>query len=761
MKWLPTRRADVVIVATTAGLLMAGVTATVAVLADLSFQKSGLTEPERVVRLSAPGFRVLRWQREEIVRTAERLASTPTFVARASVDLTPLFEVLEQTSDLRSATVSPEFFSLAQVAPAQGTIPTWLGRSTVREVLIGDDLWTTRFGRSTGIIGRIVEVPGSIGDSRWRVVGVMPPGFDFPRQSNWWTVSAPTSQFDFYRAPVFARLNDGIDLRRVAEEFPTLEVIPAEEDGRRLSLASAAAVIALGGMVTLTGWLAIAGYASAKLVTAREKEMAVRIVLGATRLQAFAVVARDVGFMVAGAAVVCVATYPLALHSLTLLVATGPAQIGVPDLPVLAVGLSVLLMSLAHLLVLLWLKTRPTNTRRRRWMISGQIGASAALVYTCLIALAGNSAALSSHVGFDDEMLTALRVPVTQVDAGLSGAEINRRYEGDKAAAVELLGRLRASPIVRDAAFASGWPLRYAGLTAAEITSARDAERLPIAVKVIHVGERFFPTLGLPLISGAPPEPRPFNPPQPGSAVVSESLASILQSFGDVVGQTISATPLLHYEISGIARDIPVVPASGESPHLVYIALPVGAAGAIVLARGESAASDVAPVLRSLASNYWPSRSVAIVPLGDDVATTLRARRTAARGAGVAGVGCLVLASFGVWSAASTSMLAQRRPVLIRSALGARRRDLLRAYLPVPASQAVISAAAGSILGLVAATALGPSLAVPTPWSPVAVVVSVCGIASTALIATVVSILSQPTLDFGDLRSNATMETWR
>jgi len=88
-------------------------------------------------------------------------------------------------------------------------------------VVLGYDLWTTRFAADPGILGRIIRTDGE----QRTVVGVMPPRFGFPISSDLWLpylpdASAAPREGDYMRA--FGRLRDGITVDRANAEMATI-----------------------------------------------------------------------------------------------------------------------------------------------------------------------------------------------------------------------------------------------------------------------------------------------------------------------------------------------------------------------------------------------------------------------------------------------------------------------------------------------------------------------------------------------------------
>ena len=102
-----------------------------------------------------------------------------------------------------SVDVTPSLFDLLGVQPLHGRLfrrdEEELGRHRV--VLMGFDLWRTRFGGSEDVVGQTLEMNGE----RYEIVGVMPRGFRFPENKY---LPAP------YQFPVKTELWTPLALRR-------------------------------------------------------------------------------------------------------------------------------------------------------------------------------------------------------------------------------------------------------------------------------------------------------------------------------------------------------------------------------------------------------------------------------------------------------------------------------------------------------------------------------------------------------------------
>ena len=85
--------------------------------------------------------------------------------------------------DARALVATTGFFSLLGVAPALGRFfPDSSDYSPSRLAVIGYGLWQRTFGGDAGVVGR----PIRLGSEDVTIIGVAPPGFDFPRGTEMW-----------------------------------------------------------------------------------------------------------------------------------------------------------------------------------------------------------------------------------------------------------------------------------------------------------------------------------------------------------------------------------------------------------------------------------------------------------------------------------------------------------------------------------------------------------------------------------------------
>ncbi len=208
---------------------------------------------------------------------------------------------------VRGAEISASAFRIARVPPLLGRplLPEDERRGATAVVVIGHDLWTTRFASDSGVIGQTVR----LGKTPYTVVGVMPDGFGLPiSHSLWVPLQLNDAAYPRHQGPrtnVMGKLAVGmtmsaaqaeLDARRAraAADFPATDrhiqpvvksyvesVWSAIEDSRLQSIIMYAANLFFIGLLLLCG-ANVATLVFARTAT-REAEISVRSALGASR----------------------------------------------------------------------------------------------------------------------------------------------------------------------------------------------------------------------------------------------------------------------------------------------------------------------------------------------------------------------------------------------------------------------------------------------------------------------------------------------
>jgi predicted permease len=119
-----------------------------------------------------------------------------------------------------AAATSASTFRIMRVPPLMGRalVAADESRAAADVVVIGYDVWQGRFGGDPDVLGRTAV----LGDVEHKVVGVMPPGFRFPREQGLWTPLRVDLALEPLGGPgvfVFGRLTPGATLGRAQSEL--------------------------------------------------------------------------------------------------------------------------------------------------------------------------------------------------------------------------------------------------------------------------------------------------------------------------------------------------------------------------------------------------------------------------------------------------------------------------------------------------------------------------------------------------------------
>src|SRR5215213_3252030 len=266
----------------------------------------------------------------------------------------------DETERVRGTGASAEFFPLFKINPIHGRTlqAADMQQGSEPAIVISYALWQRRFGGAPGVVNSKVTLNGKPAT----IVGIMPAGFTYPRDSEAWSafsLNEPNERRDNRFVEVVTRLKPQVSLTQAQAEMDTISQRLAQNYGEtnsgwsvqlvelRESLVGElrTALLMLLGAVAFVLLIACANVANLLLARAiyRQKEIGVRIALGASRMR---VVRQLLTESMLLSVVSGVLGFALSLVLIRLLIAISPAstprfkEIGI-DLRVFGVTLAV------------------------------------------------------------------------------------------------------------------------------------------------------------------------------------------------------------------------------------------------------------------------------------------------------------------------------------------------------------------------------------------------------------------------------------
>ena len=670
------------------------------------------------------------------------------------------------------------FFDVAQ-------LPMTLGRGFASNeerapvVVIGERLWRRRFGADPAVLGRAILLSGQ----PFTVVGVAPPGFrgvDLILDAEFWVplhqvdqLLPKTSNYesrDYHWLVPIGRLKDGVTPAQAAAELDLIarrlaKANPATDknQGFRFERAGSlpprdAATVkvflaALSVVVLLVLCIACANVANLLLAQAagRQREMAMRLALGAARGQLLRQMLTESVLLALGGGVLGVLLALAATRGLSgfHIPAPVPLNTGVRvDWRVLLYTLALslgtgILFGLAPALA----ATRPAISNAlkgeeilgrpgrfwslRNFLVVSQIAMSVILLCATGLFLRSMQSAAGIDIGFRSQGVLTM-----SVDPRLHGYTAARTVQMLTA----LRDRVAALPGVASAACTDVLPLSGGNRSDGFLAVGRPAPPPSSpSVELFMATSGYFKTLGIPLIAG-----RDFGnelPAGPNVAVVDEAFAHLLFPNENPVGQRVSSGGTV-YEIIGLTKHIKSRTLGEEIRPVLFRSLAQAIAsdpsmmGYSIVVRSTEDPSLVAAAVRH--EIHALDATLAIYnaeTMNEHLRSALFLPRLTITLFGVVGIVGLLLAAVGLYGVMSYSISRRTREIGIRMALGAHAGGVQRLVVREGIALTLVALA----LGLGAAWAVARLIAsflygVP-PHDPVAFTVAPLFLALVALLA--------------------------
>jgi putative ABC transport system permease protein len=641
-------------------------------------------------------------------------------------------------------------------------------------LVLGHGFWQSRFGGDVDVIGQSLTVEEDL----YTVVGVMPPGFDFPGSSslwlNRWLMSYPGRYARWM--DVVARLGPDVELSaaradfagiasQLEEEFPqfnrayTTTMIPLHEAVVGDIRSTLLVLLGATGLLLLVACVNVVNLLLSRMAD-RNQELALRTALGAGRFRlSRQLLTESVVLASAGAALGVF----MASLGISLLVALGPENLPRLDevqldkrvllFTLLTTGATGLLVGLAPIIRLVRTDVRgtlqdgsrgSTGGRRRgqarRLLVSTQVAIAVVLVTGAGLLSRSFIELTDTDPGFDVAGALSLRVDLP------SGAYEDLGRVSDFHA--EMVDRLGELPGVVAVASTATVPFEreipFLGNFSVQGRDPPEQGQEPLG-HYRQVSPGYFATMGIEIVSGREFD-RLDDRESKGVAVVNRALVARYFPNEDPIGRVIGGLPphvalggffAESFEIVGVAEDVKYFGLGQPSDPSLY--LPVAQAPfrrMSYIVRTTSDPETLVASARRTVQSLDPTVPVSQMSTLDRIVSTSVAReRFSTMLLVLFAAVAMTLAAIGVYGVISYGVSQRRAELGIRIAMGAEPGDVQKLVL----IEGVRMTFGGVLGGLIGAALLsrvmesqlyGISSTDPVTFGTVAIALSVVALAA-------------------------------
>jgi putative ABC transport system permease protein len=669
----------------------------------------------------------------------------------------------------------------ANLLPILGVRPM-LGRQFLLEeeedgkdhvVLLGHGLWQRRFGGERSVVGRTITVNGR----PYTVVGVMPPGFNFPERGEAWVpFGAPKwameERMSRQYAGALGRLKPGVtleqaraDLDRVSAEleraYPkenigwSAQLVPLRDDLvgelRRALLTFAGAV----GLVLLIACANVANLMLARGAT-RQREIAIRVAVGAGRgrlvrqvLTESLVLAAVGGALGAGLSYVGVKLLRLAFPE------SLPFYISI-EMDRMALMFAVLATTVAGVLFGIAPAIRATRvdltsslkeggraesgggvsrSRVRATLVVAEVALSVVLMIGAMLLIRSYRALEGTNLGFDEHGIVSMRISLPNVKYD-NPTRVSAFYD-------RLLERVRALPGVESVGAAQGTPFSgwnvHNRLTIEGRPPAPAGQELLAHVQLITPD--YLRTIGVPILRGRGLAATDRDSVTP-VGVVNEVFGRRMFPGANPIGKRIKLgtpeSPAPWVTIVGVMRDYRHYRLPQEMDAAMFLPTAIDPPLTLSLAIRTRLPDPhtIVPAVRGVLRELDPSvPAFRIQTFEEVVARSLWRQRLQGEVLGVFAALALLLASVGLYGVIAYAVTQRTRELGVRMALGATRRHVLGLVLGQGARLTLLGVAVGTAGALALSRVVASLLYGIKPTDPLTFLTVPTALAAVAVLA--------------------------
>ncbi len=700
---------------------------------------------------------------------------------------------------VRGLWVSGDLFPTLGVRPARGRLFTAdddrRGCGTAAGAVISYEFWQSHFGGDDSAIGKPLTVVGQ----PLTAIGVTPPEFFGLEVGKGFDVALPVctaagalDRLDYFWLVVMGRLKPGWTLTQASahlnaispgifeETTPPgysssnnefyrafrLTALPAGQGVSRLRMNYGTSLWLLLGITGLVLLIACANLANLMLAraNAREREIAVRVALGASRGRLIRQTLSESLLLAGFGAAIGTGLARLMSRSLISFLNTEGDALRLDlssDWRVLVFTVSVAVLTCVVFGIAPALRAsqiepvaamrsggRGLTYRERfsfqRYFVIGQIAISLALLVGALLFVRSFRNLITLDAGFrQNEILF--------VDTDFDRLRLPR--ERRVQFQTNLLEQIRALPQVKSAATSTCKPLTgpcwNLGVRAPGAQGEQEG-----GSRFTYVSPGYFKTMEIPFLAG-----RDFNDFDTATsrqvALVNETFARRFLANRNPVGALVRTVaepdfPETLYEVIGVVKDTKYANLREDIPPIAYVPAaqhPSPGPWANVVIRSSAPLTEVINQVRRKVGALGPDITVQFKVFETQIREGLIRERLMAWLAGFFGILAAVLAMIGLYGVISYMVLRRRNEIGIRLALGASRADIVLLILREMAALLLVGLGIGTVVSLAAAQGAGALLFGLSPHDAPTLIASACLLAAVAGLASFVPALRASRVD--------------
>ena len=633
-----------------------------------------------------------------------------------------------------------DFFNVFGVAPVVGRVflPEETQPGATPVVVVSNNFWQRRLGGNFDLSNKRLQIYGR----SFNVIGVLPPGFNFPDTTDLWICKeqvSDTSSRSSHNYVGIGRLRPGITRAQAQAEMTAIMRRITEqnaEDNKHDDVNVISLKDQLTGSIQLGLWIVFGGVVCVLLIACanvanlqlarslgRQKELAIRAALGAGRVRiVWQLMTECLLLAFLGGALGLLIAYWL----VRVLIAVGPTTI--PRLNeisldtrtvVFTIGVSLLTCLLFGLLPALRV-SRPDLSKSLNESARGSSGGSSFVRSTLVISEIALTLVLLVGAGLLIKSLWhVMQVPAGFRPEGLMTMHISlpdSAYDVDAkkiAFYQQLLERLKTVPGVETAGMVNNLPMGGVNLSGQLSIAGRPEDQYGYTNFRV-VSADYFRALEIPLLKG-----RLFNDSDNESsepvAIISQRVAETSFKNEEPLGQRVLSTnDVSPGEDKQIEKWPKIIGIVGDVKHfglelrnaadlyVYYKQRPRRIGDMTVAVRTNREPAAIASTLREQVKTIDAHLPVSFEAMDEVVARSTAYRRYNVILLSAFAALALLLAVIGIYGVMSYAVTQSTREIGIRLALGAQKRHVLKLIV----GQGLILTLVGALIGMVAALAL-------------------------------------------------------